>query len=213
MWLDVGKRDWSDTLLAACSLDREAMPDLFEGNQITGYLSDALAQRWNMNSVPVVAGGGDNAGVGLWQAGQAMLSLGTSGVYFAVSDGFLSNPQHAVHSLCHALPGTWHLMSVMLSAASCLDWVARLTHAESVSQLLEEVAQATVSTSVPPVWFLPYLSGERTPHNNPQAKGAFWGLTHQHGRAELARAVLEGVGFALADGMDVLHMTGLRPSK
>ncbi|WP_438801534.1 FGGY-family carbohydrate kinase [Candidatus Symbiopectobacterium endolongispinus] len=103
-------------------------------------------------------------------------------------------------------------MSVMLSAASCLDWVARLTHAESVSQLLEEMAQATVSTSVPPVWFLPYLSGERTPHNNTQAKGAFWVLTHQHGRAELARAVLEGVGLALADGMDVLHMTGLRPS-
>ncbi len=216
MWLDVGKRDWSDALLAACSLDRRAMPDLFEGNQITGYLSGSLAQRWNMKSVPVVAGGGDNAagavGVGLWQTGQAMLSLGTSGVYFAVSDGFLSNPQHAVHSFCHALPGTWHLMSVMLSAASCLDWAARLTHAESVPQLLEEAAQATVSTSVPPVWFLPYLSGERTPHNNPQAKGAFWGLTHQHGRAELARAVLEGVGFALADGMDVLHMTGLRPS-
>ncbi|PWC19894.1 xylulokinase [Brenneria roseae subsp. roseae] len=216
LWLDVAKRDWSETLLAACSLNRQHMPDLFEGNQITGYLRSEMAKRWGMPAVPVIAGGGDNAagaiGVGLYQAGQAMLSLGTSGVYFAVSDGFLSNPQHAVHSFCHALPDTWHLMSVMLSAASCLDWVAHLTHAESVASLLQEVVQTPNDATVTPVWFLPYLSGERTPHNNPNAKGAFWGLTHQHGRAELARAVLEGVGFALADGMDALHMTGLKPS-
>ncbi|RNM20637.1 xylulokinase [Dickeya undicola] len=217
LWMDVAQRDWNDALLTACGLHRSQMPALFEGNQITGQLRSDIAARWGMSTVPVVAGGGDNAagaiGVGLYQAGQAMLSLGTSGVYFAVSNGFLSNPQRAVHSFCHALPNSWHLMSVMLSAASCLDWAARLTHADSVAALLAEAEQANKDETATPVWFLPYLSGERTPHNNPQAKGAFWGLTHSHGRAALARAVLEGVGFALADGMDALHATGLEPQQ
>ncbi|WP_241491605.1 FGGY-family carbohydrate kinase, partial [Winslowiella iniecta] len=188
-------------------------PALFEGCQITGHLSPQVAARWGMSSIPVVAGGGDNAagalGVGMFQPGQAMLSLGTSGVYFVVSDGFRSNPQSAVHSFCHALPQRWHLMSVMLSAASCLDWAAQLSGCEDVPQLLAEAEQA--QTDLPPVWFLPYLSGERTPHNNPEAKGVFFGFTHQHRRPELARAVLEGVGFALAQGMAVLHDTGVKP--
>lgn len=215
MWLDVGLRDWSDELLAATGLNRSHMPTLFEGSQITGELLASIAQRWHMPVVPVVAGGGDNAagavGVGLYRSGQAMLSLGTSGVYFAVSDGFLSNPESAVHSFCHALPNTWHLMSVMLSAASCLDWVAKLTGLSSVPELLKEVENSVPAEA--PLWFLPYLSGERTPHNNPEAKGAFWGLSHEHQRADLCRAVLEGVGFALADGMDVLHATGLKPQR
>ncbi|MDN6115204.1 MAG: xylulokinase, partial [Enterobacterales bacterium] len=215
MWLDVGQRDWSDELLTATGLNRSQMPALFEGSQITGELLASIAQRWHMPVVPVVAGGGDNAagavGVGLYRSGQAMLSLGTSGVYFAVSDGFLSNPESAVHSFCHALPNTWHLMSVMLSAASCLDWVAKLTGLSSVPELLKEVESSAPAEA--PLWFLPYLSGERTPHNNPEAKGAFWGLTHEHQRADLCRAVLEGVGFALADGMDVLHATGLKPQR
>ncbi|WP_037432017.1 xylulokinase [Serratia plymuthica] len=213
-WLNVAQRDWSDEMLAACGLSRRHMPQLFEGNQITGQTHTELARRWGMPPVPVVAGGGDNAagaiGVGLYQVGQAMLSLGTSGVYFAVSGGFLSNPASAVHSFCHALPDTWHLMSVTLSAASCLDWVCKLTNVDSVATLLRNVEQAPPAEA--PLWFLPYLSGERTPHNNPNAKGAFWGLTHQHGPNDLARAVLEGVGFALADGMDVLHASGLQPS-
>lgn len=213
LWLDVAKRDWSDTLLSACGLTRDQMPALYEGSDITGTLSAELAARWRLGCVPVVAGGGDNAagavGVGLHAAGQAMLSLGTSGVYFAVSDGFLSNPQQAVHSFCHALPGRWHLMSVMLSAAACLDWTVALTGADSVPALIAEAEQA--GDDAPPLWFLPYLSGERTPHNNADACGVFFGLTHQHGRGHLARAVLEGVGFALADGMDVVHATGLHP--
>jgi len=213
MWLDVGRRDWSDEMLSACGLNRAQMPQLFEGNEVTGALLPALAAHWHLPQVPVVAGGGDNAagaiGVGLYRQGQAMLSLGTSGVYFAVSDGYLSNPEKAVHSFCHALPNTWHLMSVMLSAASCLDWAAKLTGLGTVPALIEAAAQSRLD--VPPVYFLPYLSGERTPHNDPKATGAFWGLTHDHGPAELARAVLEGVSFGLADGMDVLHETGLRP--
>lgn len=213
MWLDVARRDWSDELLTATGLTRQHMPALFEGNQTTGQLLPELASRWGMDCVPVIAGGGDNAagavGVGLYKTGQAMLSLGTSGVYFAVSDGFLSNPQQAVHSFCHALPDTWHLMSVMLSAASCLDWAANLTGTVSVPELIKLAENTPPADS--PVWFLPYLSGERTPHNNPNAKGTLFGLTHQHGPADIARAVLEGVGFALADGMDVLHATGLKP--
>lgn len=213
MWLDVARRDWSDELLAACGLTRDNMPALYEGNEITGQLHAGLADAWQMPVVPVIAGGGDNAagavGVGMVDAGQAMLSLGTSGVYFAVSEGFLSKPESAVHSFCHALPERWHLMSVMLSAASCLDWAAKLTGQPSVPALLAAAEQADDTAGA--LWFLPYLSGERTPHNNPAAKGVFFGLTHQHGPAELARAVLEGVGYALADGMDVVHSCGLSP--
>ncbi|MGL4726894.1 MAG: xylulokinase [Scandinavium sp.] len=213
MWLDVAKRDWSDDMLQACGLSRDNMPALFEGSEITGTLLPSVAQAWNLPAVPVVAGGGDNAagavGVGLADAGQAMLSLGTSGVYFAVSEGFLSKPESAVHSFCHALPGRWHLMSVMLSAASCLDWAAKLTGLNDVPAFLAAAQKADKNAD--PVWFLPYLSGERTPHNNPNAKGVFFGLTHQHGPAELAQAVLEGVGFALADGMDVVHACGITP--
>ncbi|NUU65814.1 xylulokinase [Enterobacteriaceae bacterium BIT-l23] len=213
MWLDVAKRDWSDEMLAACDMNRSQMPALFEGCDVTGYLRKAVAEAWGMGCVPVVAGGGDNAagavGVGMADAGQAMLSLGTSGVYFAVSDGFLSKPERAVHSFCHALPQRWHLMSVMLSAASCLDWAARLTGMENVPALLAAAQKADEQAG--DLWFLPYLSGERTPHNNPEAKGVFFGLTHQHGPAELARAVLEGVGYGLAEGMDVVHECGVTP--
>ena len=116
------------------------MPALFEGSDVTGQLRPEVAQAWNMPPALVVGGGGDNAagavGVGMADAGQAMLSLGTSGVYFAVSEGFLSKPESAVHSFCHALPGRWHLMSVMLSAASCLDWAAKLTGLASVPALI-----------------------------------------------------------------------------
>ena len=214
MWLDVARRDWSDLMLDACGLTRDQMPRLFEGNVVTGSLSGEIAARWGMPAVPLVAGGGDNAagavGVGMTEPGQGMLSLGTSGVYFVVSDGYLSNPQRAVHSFCHALPQRWHLMSVILSAAACLDWAAALTGCADVPQLLAEAERADENAT--PLWFLPYLSGERTPYNNPQATGVFFGLTHQHGRPELARAVLEGVGYALAQGMDAVHECGVAPS-
>jgi len=215
MWLDVGKRAWSDKLLAACGLTRDQMPTLFEGNEVTGQITAELSQRWSLPSeLPVVAGGGDNAagaiGAGIWQPGQAMLSLGTSGVCFAVSERFLSNPDQAVHSFCHALPDTWHLMSVMLSAASCLDWAARLTGQPSVAALLALAEKAQPGDKSP--CFLPYLSGERTPHNNPDATGVFWGFTHQHGPEDLAMAVLEGVSLGLAEGMAALQATGVRPA-
>lgn len=215
MWLDVAKRDWSDTLLSATGLNRKHMPELFEGSQVTGKLSPELSRLWDMPCVPIVAGAGDNAagavGVGITEPGQAMLSLGTSGVYFAVSDGFLSNPESALHSFCHALPATWHSMSVILSAASCLDWITQLTGQKSVGDMLKDVeANANLDSQI---LFLPYLSGERTPHNDPKAKGVFFGMTHNTTKSDLALAVLEGVGFAFADGLDALHATKLVPSE
>jgi xylulokinase len=215
LWLDVERRDYSDALLAACGLSREQMPRVFEGNRVTGTLRPELAREWGLREIPVVAGGGDNAagavGVGIVRPRQAMLSLGTSGVYFAVSDGFLANPASAVHSFCHALPETWHLMSVMLNAAGCADFTAQLTGYGDVAALFADAEAHAARLRRP--WFLPYLSGERTPHNDVNAKGVFHGLAPDTIRADLANATLEGVGFALADGMDALHATGLVPDE
>jgi len=212
LWLDVAKRDYDDALLAACGLSRAQMPPVFEGNGVTGTLLPAVARTLGLREIPVVAGGGDNAagavGVGIVRPGDALLSLGTSGVYFAVSDGFRANPESAVHSFCHALPDTWHLMSVMLNAAGCLDFSAQLAGYDGVAALLDD-AETNARASRP--WFLPYLSGERTPHNDVNAKGVFYGLTPDTQRADLANATLEGVGFALLDGIDALHAAGLAP--
>ena len=214
MWLDVAKRDWSEEILKACNLSRKNMPTLFEGTEITGKLALDIAREFNLKEIPVVAGASDNSagaiGVGITKPGQAMISLGTSGVYFVVSDGYLSNPQSAVHSFCHSLPNTWHLMSVILSAASCLTWVAKLTGFESVPVMLEAVEKSDLKNN--DIYFLPYLSGERTPHNNPHAKGVFFGMTHETTKVNLCHAVLEGVGFAFADGLIVLEQSGIQPT-
>lgn len=214
-WLDVEKRTWDETMLAATGLTEAHMPKLYEGSEITGVLSKELAAEWGMAQVPVVAGAGDNAagaiGLGIVAAGQAMLSLGTSGVYFAASDGFYANSASAVHSFCHALPNQWHLMSVMLSAASCLQWYADSVAKRSVSSLLAELDLAKVDITKG-CYFLPYLAGERTPHNNPEAKGAFLNLTAATTQAEMTHAVLEGVAFAFADCVSALHNSGLKPT-
>ncbi|MGO1296980.1 MAG: xylulokinase [Vibrio sp.] len=213
LWLDVNQRDWNDELLSATGLTRSAMPDLYEGTEITGKLTPEVAEMLGLPCVPVVGGGGDNAagalGVGITQPGEAMISLGTSGVYFAVSDGMITNPDAALHSFCHALPHTWHTMSVILSAASCLDWVAKLTNFVSVGEMMSVCEEQSPHSDV---IFLPYLSGERTPHNNPNAKGVFFGMTHETTRYDLVQAVLEGVGFALADGLEALHSTNNIPT-
>jgi xylulokinase len=211
LWLDIERRSFSSSLLDACGLSPSTMPSLHEGNAVTGRLSQSLAERWGMNRVPVAAGAGDNAagaiGVGIVRHGQAMLSLGTSGVYFAVSNGYLSRPEQAVHSFCHALPQTWHLMSVMLSAASCLDFTAGIAGYASVAALLAD-AEASGFRDEGPL-FLPYLSGERTPHNDVHAAGAFTGLRSDTTRADLANATLEGVGLGLLDGIEAVDAAGL----
>jgi xylulokinase len=211
LWLDVKNRQWSDAMLASTGLDRSHMPQVFEGTQPAGCLRRELADRWGMHTVPVAAGGGDNAagavGVGIVRHGQAMLSLGTSGVYFAVSDGFRASPEQAVHAFCHALPGTWHLMSVMLNAASCLDFTARLTGVADVPTLLAEAESRGLEKYGP--LFLPYLTGERTPHNDPHARGSFTQLGLDTDRSDLANATLEGVGMGLLDGLLAVESTGL----
>jgi xylulokinase len=210
LWLDVGRRDWSDEVLAATGLDRSFMPRLIEGSEAGGRLDAALARRWGMASPPVVAGGaGDNAaaavGLGAIAAGSAFLSLGTSGVLWVTTDRFLPNPDSAVHAFCHALPATWHQMGVMLSAASALSWYAQLVGVRE-GELLAALGEAVASPA--PVLFLPYLSGERTPHNDVSARGAFLGLAHEHDRAVLTQAVLEGVAFAARSCRNVLEAAG-----
>ena len=210
LWLDVGRRDWSDALLAATGLSRAQMPSLHEGTEVTGRLRADVARRFGLGPIPVVAGASDNAagalGVGVVRAGQAMLSLGTSGVCFVAADGFVANPAQAVHSFCHALPDTWHLMSVMLSAASCLDFTARLTGAADIGALLAEAQQQGLQGDTP--LFLPYLNGERTPHNNPAAQAVFFGMHAGTERADLVNATLEGVGHGLAQGIAALEAAG-----
>lgn len=208
LWLDVAKREWSDELLAMTDLRREQMPSLVEGSEISGSLRPALATEWGLSSSVLVAGGGgDNAtsavGVGAVEPGDAFISLGTSGVIFVVNDALQADPSSGVHAFCHALPGRWHQMSVMLSAASCLRWVCNLL-AVTESQLMEEIARLTDDERRRAPLFLPYLSGERTPHNDPLATGSFFNLRHETSRALLGYAVIEGVTFGLADGLRVL---------
>ena len=210
LWLDVGGRCWSDEILAACGLTQAQMPALYEGTEITGTLTAEVAELWGMPQVPVAAGGSDNAagavGVGVVKDGDALLSLGTSGVIFVATNDFRPNPARAVHAFCHALPGMWHQMSVHLSAASCIDWVARITGAAGAADLFAR-AEAAGPASGPEI-FLPYLSGERTPHNDPEVRGAFLRLDNDTDAGRLSQAVLEGVAFALADGLDVLREAG-----
>jgi xylulokinase len=214
LWLDVAKRDWSDSLLAACGLTRDHMPRLVEGSEPAGKLKPELARQWGLSDEVIIAGGGgDNAasavGMGAVNAGDAFISLGTSGVLFAVNDRFRPNPASAVHAFCHALPERWHQMSVMLTAASALRWLCDLLGA-SETTLLAEVATLSAAEQRNAPVFLPYLSGERTPHNDPQATGSFHGLTHATQRSSLAYAVLEGVTFGMADGLQVLEEAGTR---
>lgn len=210
LWLDVKARKWSDALLSLTGLSDRQMPTLFEGNEATGTLSAAIAKRWAMGRVPIAGGGGDNAagavGAGVTKPGDGFISLGTSGVVFLADDQFRPNTEGAVHTFCHALPGLWHQMSVILSAASAVDFVARVAGFETEAALYDATAKA--KTPGRGVMFLPYLSGERTPHNDPQAKGAFFGLTHEDTPLTMAQAALEGVAFALADGVDALRAGG-----
>ncbi|MES1156846.1 MAG: xylulokinase [Alphaproteobacteria bacterium] len=210
LWVDVANRKWSPDMLAATGLSEKHMPRLCEGPDVTGKLRVELAEAWGMERVPVVAGGGDNAagavGVGVIDAGDAFLSLGTSGVLFLANDRFLPNPERAVHAFCHALPKRWHQMTVMLSAASCVDWAANATGSGDAGALLAKV-EARGRLDGPEI-FLPYLSGERTPHNDPHARGVLFGINHDTDSAAIGQAVLEGVAFAFADGLDALVEAG-----
>jgi len=215
-WFDIAARAWSPAMLAAGGMEERQMPRVIEGSAASGTLRSGWAQRWGMrDNVMIAGGGGDNAasavGMGIVAPGQGIVSLGTSGVIFLVSNGFSPNPSAAIHAFCHALPQTWHQMSVMLSAASCLRWVTKLTGSASEAALLDKVETLGPEERKAAPVFMPYLSGERTPHNDPAAEAGFIGLTQRHGPAHLAYAVIEGVGFGLRDGLAALASAGDAP--
>ncbi len=217
LWLDVGGRDWSASLLSATGLDSAAVPQLVEGSEPGGKLRKPLCERWGMTGTPVVAGGaGDNAasacGVGAVVPGTGFLSLGTSGVLFLSQSSYTPNTSEAVHSFCHAVPDTWHQMGVMLAAGDSVNWLARLLNMKSsvmVDQIQSQLPHAGTEAPI----FHPYLSGERTPHNLAHAAGGFSGLSMSHEREDLARAVLEGVAFGMADCAKALGLTGISNTK
>ncbi|MGB7404958.1 MAG: xylulokinase [Pacificimonas sp.] len=203
-WLNIGARTWSAEMLAACGLSESHMPVLVEGPDMTGTLSADIAKIWGVAECPVVAGGGDNAasavGLGAVEDRNAFLSLGTSGVYFIADDAPRGDPALGVHCFAHAVPERWHRMGVILSAASAFDTAARLTGFGGPDEALAAAAEAQADGP----YFLPYLSGERTPHDDPMATGAWSGLTMSTDRGALVRAALEGVAFALRDCQDAL---------
>ncbi|MEH2519381.1 xylulokinase [Bradyrhizobium sp. AZCC 1610] len=206
LWLDVGQRRWSASLLHATGLDVNHMPRLVEGSEISAALAPEFSKRWGMAKDVVVAGGaGDCAasaiGLGAITPGDAFLSLGTSGVVFRVTDSFAPAPASAVHAFCHALPGLWHQMGVMLAAAASLAWLSGVM-ATPTAALLSPLGETVRGPS--PVKFLPYLDGERTPHNDATASGVFVGLRGATGRDQIVQAVLEGVAFAARDNLAAL---------
>jgi len=210
---DLAARTWSPTVLAALDLDSSLFPPTFEGPAITGTVSRAAADDTGLRpGTPVVAGGGDQSanavGVGAVSPGVVALSLGTSGVVFATTAGPAIDARGRVHAFCHAVPGRWHMMGVMLSAAGSLRWLRdALAPGKSFDDLVAGAAE--VGAGSEGLLFLPYLSGERTPHPDPLARGAFVGLTVRHDLRHLTRAVLEGVAFGLRDGLDLMIQAGV----
>jgi xylulokinase len=206
--LNVAQRQWSDEVLKALDIPAAWMPKVHEGPQVTGVVDTQAAQATGLKAgTPVVGGGGDQSaqatGVGAVQPGTVALTVGTSGVVFAPLASYAYEPEGRLHAFCHAVPGQWHFMGVMLSAAGSLQWYRdTLAPGEDFGPLTGEAA------GIPPgaegLIFLPYLTGERTPHPDPLARGAFVGLTARHTRAHMTRAVLEGVAFGLRDGFELI---------
>jgi xylulokinase len=220
---DVGRRQWSDEMLAALEVPRAWLPEVTESPEVSARVSaDAAAQTGLLEGTPVVGGGGDQAaqavGTGIVAEGVVSATLGTSGVVFAASDSYRVEPQGRLHAFCHAVPGMWHLMGVMLSAAGSFRWYRdtlaeveraqeRETGRDAYDILTEAAAQ--VAPGCEGLIFLPYLTGERTPYPDPNARGVFFGLTLRHGKAHLTRAVLEGVSYGLLDSLELMRALGL----
>lgn len=210
--LDVRRRDWSPEILAALGIPREWLPTAYEGPEIAGRLLPGIAAELGLSAgLPVAAGGGDNAaaavGTGIIEAGPVSVSFGTSGVVFAHADEFRPDPSGRLHAFCHAVPGKYHLMAVTLAAGGALRWWRDLLGSDDYERLTAEAA--AVQPGAEGLLFLPYLSGERTPHLDPAARGAFVGLTGRHTRAHLTRAVMEGVVFSLHDGFALIRELGV----
>jgi xylulokinase len=210
---DLSARDWSEEVLSALEIPRAWMPKTFEGPEFTGYVNEEAASLTGLKAgTPVAAGGGDQAaqavGVGAVEPGIVGLTVGTSGVVFATTPSALIEPEGRLHAFCHAVPGLWHFMGVMLSAAGSLQWYRdTLAPTMSFDELLREAESIPAGSEG--LQFLPYLTGERTPHPDPLARGAFIGLTIRHSRAHMTRALLEGVAFGLKDSFTLILSAGL----
>jgi xylulokinase len=205
--LNVRERGWSAEILDALEIPRGWMPEVYEGSESTGGLSRDVSEELGLpRGIPVAAGGGDNAaaavGVGVVEVGLLSSSVGTSGVLFAASEGFTPDPSGRIHAFCHAVPGEYHLMGVTLSAGGSLQWWRDAT-GKDYDELVE--AASRVEPGAEGLLFLPYLSGERTPHLDPRARGAFVGLTARHGIPHMTRAVMEGVVFSLRDSLEIMR--------
>ena len=221
--LDVRKRAWSKEMLAALEIPEAWLPVCTESDQVSGRISESAATATGLKAgTPVVGGGGDQAaqavGSGIVRSGIISVTSGTSGVVFAHSDQYAADPQGRLHAFCHAVPGKWHYMGVMLSAGGSFRWLrdaigdvekaaAQLAGIDPYDLLTREAAVAPVGSEG--LLFLPYLTGERTPYPDPQARGAFVGLTLRHGKAHLVRSVLEGVSFGLRDSLELIKGLGV----
>jgi len=218
LWHDIKNRTWDDRLLKASGIDRSYVGRLVEGSEASAHLSAALLEAWGLkkDNVIIAGGAGDNAaaavGIGAVKPGESILSLGTSGVLFAVTDRLVTKPERVLNAMCHALPDRWHVMGVTLSAASALSWFASLIgRGSEVGKLIADVESFTTDPrrrAHAPI-FIPYLTGERTPHNDPEANGIFAGLRAEHDAVAMAYAVMEGVAFCFADHFDILSDAGI----
>jgi xylulokinase len=220
---DVGQRQWSDEMLQALEVPRQWLPEVTESPEVSARISaEAAAETGLLAGTPVVGGGGDQAaqavGTGIIAEGVVSATLGTSGVVFAASDSYRVEPEGRLHAFCHAVPGMWHLMGVMLSAAGSFRWYRDTLGQEEVTQARETgrdaydiltEAAAEVSPGCEGLIFLPYLTGERTPYPDPNARGVFFGLTLRHGKPHMTRAVLEGVSYGLLDSLELMRALGL----
>jgi len=215
-WLDVGQRKWSPILLESSSMRLDQMPNLCEGTEQTGTLTKEVADQYGFNTKCKVYGGaGDNAaaavGLGLFEEGNASLSLGTSGVIFGSTKNFLKNYDDAIHSFCHCLPNTWHLMSVMLSCTSNINWFKDVFDS-SIEEITNNLSQYLISKDkiINAPYFLPYLTGERTPINDPHVRASFHQMGIDSDRSSLIYALIEGISFGLNNNYQALSKTEIK---
>jgi len=220
---DCRNRRWSEAMCAALGIDRRTLPDCAESFEPTTRLSTAAAAALGLPAdIPIVGGAGDQAasaiGAGIVRPGRVAVTIGTSGVVFAATEKLRPSPRGELHAFCHAIPNTWHVMGVMLSAGGSLRWFRDVMCGDAIRRAEEtgldayELIAAEAEAIAPGadgLTFLPYLNGERCPHPDPRARGAFLGLSATHGRAHLARAVFEGITFGLRDNLDLLRASGV----
>jgi xylulokinase len=224
---DVQQRQWSKEMMDAIGLPYDVMPAVFESIDICGSITDGVAEATGLKGgTPVVAGGADNTcgavGTGIVRPGRVLASLGTSGVVFAHMDEVQVDPELRVHSFCHSIPNKWYLMGVVLFAGGSLQWLrntigeiemsaARMLHTDPYELMTTQASRAPIGSEG--LIFLPYLMGERTPHKDANAKGAFIGLTGRHDRTHMIRSVLEGITFAMRDSIEIMRDLGLSISE